>query len=120
MKITRRLTIPYNDRLSYRVYLADESGRVVSLDTPEPLKDAEAIARAVEIVADIGAEPDEAGAGIQLGETLEDTLETVLAAHKARGEVLVYADCLAALDVSTAAVSIVKPVVIEPIEEVIR
>jgi len=111
VEIVRRLTIENDGQTSYRVYLEDTDGRRVTLDTPEMLKDAVAIARAEEIVS---APEPEAEETVVVGETLADTMATVIAIHEARGDAVEYSDCVEAVETVRP-----KPVPL-PIEEVIR
>jgi len=119
MEIIRRLTIPYKNKLSYRIYLKDDSDRIVSLDTLSELSDNEAITKATDIVNSSVEEPVTEN-DIHLGNTLEETMESIIAAHKERGDILDYEACLEALDGSTSTLKIIKPIEIDPIKEVIK
>jgi len=120
MEITRRITIPYKDKLSYRVYLKDDSDRTVSLDTLSELSDNDAITKATDIINSSSDEPIIEENNIHLGSTLEETMESIIAAHQERGDILDYESCLEALDGSTSTLKIIKPIAIEPIEEIVR
>ena len=119
MEITRRITIPYKDKLSYRVYLKDDSDRIISLDTISELSDNDAITKATDIINSSVEEPVTEN-DIHLGNTLEETMESIIAAHQERGDILDYESCLEALDGSTSTLKIIKPIAIEPIEEIVR
>ena len=110
MKIVRRVTIQNGKNVSHRVYLRDTDGRGVTIDTPSELSDALAVERGVEMLSDVDIEVSEVGAGISLSETLAGSFESVIAAHRARGESVKYAGCLSALDAAIVRLEIAKPV----------
>ena len=109
MDIKQRMTIEHDGLTDYRIYLESGDGRMVTLDTKEMLKDAEAIARAEEILASAG---DAEGAEmIALGDTLAETMASVISAHESWGDAVEYSDCVEAIEA-------VKPKPL-PIKEVV-
>ena len=91
MKIIRRITLEHDKHIDHRIYLVDEDGRVVSLDTADRLEDADAIVRAEELLAAESVEPDGLEM-IALGDSLADTMATVIAIHEGRGDAVEYSD----------------------------